>query len=109
MGCMRLRAPCSATERLRALAISVKVGMDNERTRLGLLDPGSEENDDEEEDGKESNVSEEEGIRAAAAAAAAAALSRDNARRCAPQSPASLSASSWRGLEFARGFGGRRT
>jgi hypothetical protein len=36
-------------------------------------------------------------------------LSRDNARRCAPQSPASLSASSWRGLEFARGFGGRRT
>jgi hypothetical protein len=105
---MRLRAPCSATERLRALAISVKVGMDNEMTRLGLLDPGSEENDDEEEDGKESNVSEEGG-RAAAAAAAAAALSRDNARRCAPQSPASLSASPWRGLEFARGFGGRRT
>ena len=82
--------------------------MDNEMTRLGLLDPGSEENDDEEEDGKESNVSEEGG-RAATAAAAAAALSRDNARRCAPQSPASLSASSWRGLEFARGFGGRRT
>ena len=107
MGCMRLRAPCSATERLRALAISVKVGMDNEMTRLGLLDPGSEENDDEEEDGKKSNVSEEGGR--AAAAAAAAALSRDNARRCAPQSPASLSASSWRGLEFARGFGGRRT
>ena len=107
---MRLRAPCSATERLRAPAVSVKVGMDNEKTRLGLLDPGSEENDKEEEDGKESNVSGEEGTRAAAAAAAAAAaLSRRNAMRCAPQSPASLSASSWRGLEFTRGFGGRRT
>jgi hypothetical protein len=104
---MRLRAPCSATERLRAPAVSVKVGMDNEKTRLGLLDPGSEENDKEEEDGKESNVSGEEGTRAAAAAAAA--LSRRNAMRCAPHSPASLSASSWRGLEFTRGFGGRRT
>ena len=103
---MRLRAPCSATERLRAPAVSVKVGMDNEKTRLGLLDPGSEENDKEEENGKESNVSGEEGTRVAAAAAA---LSRRNAMRCAPQSPASLSASSWRGLEFTRGFGGRRT
>src|SRR6266700_1097058 len=34
-----MRAPCSATERLRAPAVSVKAGMDNERTRLDL-DPG---------------------------------------------------------------------
>jgi len=45
---MTLRAPCSATERLRAPAVSVKVGMDNERTRLGLLDLGSEEEYEEE-------------------------------------------------------------
>src|SRR5258708_36337823 len=33
---MDLRAPWSATERLRAPAVSVKARMDNERTRLGL-------------------------------------------------------------------------
>jgi hypothetical protein len=31
-----MRAPWSATERLRAPAVSVKAGMDNERTRLDL-------------------------------------------------------------------------
>jgi hypothetical protein len=31
-----MRAPCSATERLRAPALSVKAGMDNEKTRLDL-------------------------------------------------------------------------
>lgn len=31
-----MRAPCSATERLRAPAVSVKGGMDNEKTRLDL-------------------------------------------------------------------------
>jgi hypothetical protein len=29
-------APCFATERLRAPAVSVKAGMDNDMTRLGL-------------------------------------------------------------------------
>ena len=44
---MDLRAPWSATERLRAPAVSVKAGMDNERTRLGL-NTGSEELDEDE-------------------------------------------------------------
>ena len=86
-------APCSATERLRAPAVSVKAGTDSEKTRLGL-DPGSEE--DEKED-------EEWGAKAAVAA-----LSRGNERRCAPQRLASLSANPWRELGFARGFGGGR-
>lgn len=64
---------------------------------------GVRKKDEEEEGGKGSNVSEE-----AATAAAEAALSRDSARRCAPQSSASMSASSLSGLEFARGLGGGR-
>ena len=44
---MDLRAPWSATERLRAPAVSVKAGMDNERTRLGL-NTGWEELDEDE-------------------------------------------------------------
>ena len=87
-----LHAPCSATERLRAPAVSVKAGTESERTRLGL-DPGSEEDEWGSEEG---------------AKAAVAALSRGNARRCVPQRLASLSANAWRELGFARGLGGGR-
>ena len=92
-----LHAPCSATERLRAPAVSVKAGTDSEITRLGL-DPGSEEDGDE-----EGEWESEEGAKAAVAA-----LSRGNARRCVPQRLASLSANPWRELGFARGLGGGR-